>query len=79
MDGYKRLPASWHRAVPLEDTRACSLCPKDTNELCKSTNECDAGHGMVWVPDHIHAVWLINASEQDKRSLATWKARNELD
>lgn len=82
MDGYKRVPASWGKDVPIEDACACELCPrnqKDAENPCHATSQCDAGHGMVWVPDHIHAIWLMNASESAKRALATWQEYRGLE
>lgn len=81
MDGYKRLPASWGNDVPI-DEGTCELCPrhpKNAENPCTTTSQCDAGHGMVWVPDHIHALWLMNASESSKRALANWTARHGLE
>ena len=84
MDGYKRVPASWDKNVPIGEgeDRACGLCPrhpKNSENPCVATSQCDAGHGMVWVPDHIHALWMMNASESDKRYLADWKAHRGLE
>lgn len=84
MDGYKRVPASWGNDVPIDegDDRACGLCPrhqKGAENPCHATSQCDAGHGMVWVPDHIHALWLMNASESSKRHLANWMAHRGLE
>jgi len=81
MDGYKRLPASWGNDVPI-DEGTCELCPrqqKGAENPCTATSECDAGHGMVWVPDHIHALWMMNASESSKRALAAWVAYRGLE
>ncbi len=83
MDGYKRLPASWGNDVPIgEDARPCALCPRHragAENPCTAISQCDAGHGMVWVPDHIHAIWLMNASEESKRHLANWMAHRGLE
>jgi len=81
MDGYKRVLASWGNDVPIDD-RACGLCPRHragAENPCTSTSQCDAGHGMVWVPDHIHALWMMNASEESKRHLANWMAHRGLE
>ncbi len=83
MDGYKRVLASWGNDVPLgEDARPCALCPRHragAENPCVATSQCDAGHGMVWVPDHIHALWMMNASEESKRHLANWMAHRGLE
>ncbi len=83
MDGYKRLPASWGNDVPIgEDARPCALCPRHragAENPCTAISQCDAGHGKVWVPDHIHALWMMNASEESKRYLADWVAHHGLE
>ena len=60
-EGYTRVPASWKTGVPeeLRPQFACSLCPD--NEDCTSSTQCDAGEGLVWVPDHIYVVWRLHA------------------
>lgn len=61
-EGYTRVPASWREGVPEEmgvGLMACGLCPD--NKECNSVADCDAGTGLVWVPDHIYLVWRVNA------------------
>lgn len=71
MDGYARLPASWAHAMPddmVKDTGGtCRMCPK--NPSCTGLEACDAGFGLVWVPDHIKVIWLLHASDDEKSSL----------
>jgi hypothetical protein len=77
MDGYKRVPASWSGVVQLigdRRGRPCGECPRDKDGSCRSFRDCDAGNGMVWVPDHIYVIWMVNASDEEKQYLADWVA-----
>ncbi len=83
MDGYKRVPASWSSVVPIETAKACGMCPRhqdDAENPCNTISQCDAGHGLVWVPDHIYALYMMNADAQDKRHLERMGlSRNDLE
>ena len=70
-EGYALLPASWPNRVP-DAGSCCDLCPEE--DTCTGPGECTAGFGLVWVPDHIHAIWLMNADDKDKKTLE-WRLK----